>query len=150
MHHLFPPGLSEYVKAGNPIHRIVRGYEQQHTFLLRENQELRSALIDLRRQNETTLKNNATLIENIHALTKMIHDWDDHWNNLKNSRGWKIVETARKIILVFIPENSKRRRLLMKILKGKNTPDLSVVQLPSIDWQKVKSSKCAGKTFGQH
>jgi len=130
-------------KSREPVHRIIRSYEQRHTFLLQENQDLRSALIDLRLENERTLENNDTLIENIHALTKMIHDWDDHWNNLKNSRGWRFVEKVRKIVLVFIPENSKRRRLLMKMLKGKNTSDLSVVQLPSIDLaesQKVLSA----------
>jgi hypothetical protein len=93
-----------------PLQRIVREYDRKLWLLNKENQDLRA--LSQEKQNEIVA---AEL--RIATLEARVVDLETRWGELEHSTAWRVVRSLQALRLKLIPLDSRRNRLLRKILR---------------------------------
>lgn len=86
-----------------PLQRIVREYDRKLWLLNKENQDLRA--LSLEKQNE--------VVANEQHIARL----EARWSELEHSTAWRIVRSMQTLRLKLIPLNSRRNRLLRKLIR---------------------------------
>jgi hypothetical protein len=92
-----------------PLQRIVREYDRKLWLLNKENQDLRA--LSQEKQNEVVAGE-----QHIASLEARVLDLETRWGELEHSTAWRIVRSMQSLRLKLIPLDSRRNRLLRKLI----------------------------------